>query len=118
MSKVLGGKSGKLKCTRCGGLRYPQVDLCPTCYYNPSRWKWYGINGFWEAVTRSDGDTDVVGEALVKTKATSLSHALSRFKSDGGFLCYEEYIESCNEKEVDEWLFKINKTGREVVVKL
>lgn len=36
MSK-LGGKRGKLKC-KCGKLRYPNQELCPTCYYSSMRY--------------------------------------------------------------------------------
>lgn len=33
MVRVLGGKSGKLACERCGRPRYPGVPLCPRCHF-------------------------------------------------------------------------------------
>lgn len=32
MIKTLGGKSGDLKCCKCGNPRYQGVELCPDCW--------------------------------------------------------------------------------------
>lgn len=76
MDRLLGGKNGKLKC-ECGRPRYPKYNLCPSCYYNSH--KWYAFKGYYNVVTRSDGDTEIGSEICGVSRASSLSHAISKF---------------------------------------
>jgi hypothetical protein len=102
VAKTLGGTNGNLKCEQCGKPRYPRVKLCTSCYY--ANHKWYGISGHWEFIARSDGDTELGTNALVKTKAISLDHALSKFNTGFQWICCMEHIVSTSEREVDAWL--------------
>ena len=71
MSKILGGKSGKLKCTQCDRPRYPQVDLCPTCYYG--KMKWYAVKYHMD-------ESETVYESYWYDRvirATSIHHAMN-----------------------------------------
>jgi len=117
VKKKLGGDSGKLKCTQCGKPRYPRMDLCPSCYYKPSRWKWYGIHGINVVVTRSDGETEYGAEELIKAKSTSVDHALSKLRNRIQWIACIDSFESDSEREVDEWILNQSRLHPDVYVR-
>ena len=90
------------KMCKCGRPSHPKYDLCPRCYY--AQFKWYAFTGYWEMVTRSDGDTDTGESVAGYGRGASLGHVLSKYRTRLRWIVTDKHVAFDTEKEAKAWL--------------
>ena len=100
---ILGGKNGQLKC-KCGKLRYPNQELCPSCYY--SNMKYYVANIYMEESEITHEPYWYILRGINIHNAMTRKGLIERTSNDGyHYVLYipKEYYEFTTKREAEEF---------------